>query len=235
MRQLTRAWQLYTLENGDALPFNLGIAETEAEITSGRYRNWVNNVMSWGSALDASGITNRQQALKGGVGPYLDGHYESFRCVLDRFVSPQQHQLGWTERMRSRSMNAYLGGHSPWNWDASASGRNPYYSSYRQYLRLASIANPANTFVFIEEHPDSINDGYFLNGPGITGWSEIPGSLHGGAGALGFVDGHAEMRWWEGRMTKPPVQYRYVSRAFDDAGQADFDWYSQRVPFELAR
>jgi prepilin-type processing-associated H-X9-DG protein len=235
MRQLTRAWQLYTLEHDDLLPFNMGVTETEAEVSSGRYRNWVNNVMSWGSAQSEYGITNRQQALKGGVGPYLDGHTESFGCVLDRYVSPQQHALGWTERMRSRSMNAYLGAYSHWDWDPTASGRNPFYSSYRQILRLASVANPGRTFVFIEEHPDSINDGYFLNGPGVTGWGDIPGSLHGGAGAIGFVDGHVELHWWEGRMTKPPVQFRYVSRAFDDAGRMDFDWYCQRVPLELAQ
>jgi len=34
---------------------------------------------------------------------------------------------------------------------------------------MSQVARPADFFVTIDEHPDSINDGYFLNNPGGAG------------------------------------------------------------------
>jgi prepilin-type processing-associated H-X9-DG protein len=51
--------------------------------------------------------------------------------------------------------------------------------------------------VFIDEHADSINDGFFrVNMSNISAWQDIPASYHGGGGALSFADGHAETRNW---------------------------------------
>ncbi len=33
---------------------------------------------------------------------------------------------------------------------------------YRQFLHLGDVPEPSRIFALIEEHPDSINDGYFL-------------------------------------------------------------------------
>jgi hypothetical protein len=70
-----------------------------------------------------------------------------------------QRAAGWTARPRSYSMNAYFG---PYNrtWISS---KNNFFSSYQQFLKLSSTVRPSDRYVFVDEHPDSINDGYFLN------------------------------------------------------------------------
>jgi prepilin-type processing-associated H-X9-DG protein len=70
---------------------------------------------------------------------------------------------------------------------------------------------PTDTFVFIEEHPNSINDGAFAwqmydaaspNNPTIV---DFPASYHNGSCGLSFSDGHAEIHKWIGSTIKLPV------------------------------
>ena len=48
-KQITLAWHLYNGDNDDRVVNNFGIDTTEASITAKTYRNWVNNVMTWGT------------------------------------------------------------------------------------------------------------------------------------------------------------------------------------------
>ena len=57
-----------------------------------------------------------------------------------------------------------------------------------------------------EEHPDSINDGYFLNKPDSLQWMDLPASYHNGAANLAFADGHLETHKWRFASTKPPAR-----------------------------
>jgi hypothetical protein len=47
-KQLMICWIQYAHDNQDRVANNFGQAETDAEIASGQYRNWVNNNMDWG-------------------------------------------------------------------------------------------------------------------------------------------------------------------------------------------
>src|SRR5688572_25932750 len=49
-KQLVLAWQLYAGDYDDTCANNFTIPETEQAITSKRFNNWVNNVMSWGAS-----------------------------------------------------------------------------------------------------------------------------------------------------------------------------------------
>ena len=53
---------------------------------------------------------------------------------------------------------------------------------------LTLIPEPSNLFVFVEEHPDSFNDGYFLNRPAQREWSDLQASYHDGGANLTFAD-----------------------------------------------
>src|SRR3954463_6419403 len=46
-RQLMVAWHLYSGDNEERLVNNFGVAETQTEISSRTFQNWVNNVMDW--------------------------------------------------------------------------------------------------------------------------------------------------------------------------------------------
>ena len=63
------------------------------------------------------------------------------------------------------------------------------------------------TWVFIDECPDSINDGLFgvyMNS--ASSWDDVVGSTHNGSGGLSFADGHAEIRKWVDENTRWPVE-----------------------------
>ena len=45
----------------------------------------------------------------------------------------------------------------------STGGVNVNNTNYIQFFRVFSVPHPSDIFVFLDEHPDSIDDGYFLN------------------------------------------------------------------------
>jgi len=133
---------------------------------------------------------------------------------------------GWTARIRSYSMNAMVGDAG----EISTGGTNQNNPKYMQFFNLNSVQKPTSIFIFLDEHPDSINDGYFVNNDTATSWQDIPASYHNGACGFSFADGHAEIKKWRSATSKYPVQYFYpAQKPFDAAGQADFQWYRERT------
>lgn len=105
---------------------------------------------------------------------------------------------------------------------------NPYH---RQFFRLAQIPAPERIFLLIEEHPDSVNDGYFLNKVTAYEWTDLPASFHNQAANLVFGDGHAENHRWRDASTLRPArpdgaQLPFVVHAPDDQ---DWDWLMERT------
>ena len=68
---------------------------------------------------------------------------------------------------------------------------------------------PATLWVFVDEHPNSINDaGFAVDMKDVGAFSKIidyPASYHNGACGFSFADGHAEIHKWIGGTIKPPV------------------------------
>ena len=199
LRQLGVALHLYTHDHDDQLPYNMGKAGTEATIQSGEYLNWVNNVMSWEVEPEN---TNTFLLLAGGLGPYLSGVGSVFRCPSDHVLDPRQRDAGFIERVRSVSMNAMLGNAGEF-LTGNVNSNNP---AYRQFFRMADIPDPSTIFAFVEEHPDSINDGYFLNRYYSGQWIDLPASYHLGGANFVFADGHSEFKMWSLGSTTPPAQ-----------------------------
>ncbi len=219
MRQLAFALHVYAGDHDDALPPNAGsdgIAETVAKR---EYLNWVNNVMSW--ALDPDN-TNTMLLTVGGLGPYVAGVAKVFKCPSDSALSKVQQEAGWTERVRSVSMNAMLGDAGEF-MKASVNTNNPHY---RQFLRLGDVAEPSRIFAFIEEHPDSINDGYFLNRFYSDKWIDLPASYHNGGANITYVDGHVEWHGWKFASTKPPARpdAAGLPKRIPEEERGDFHW-----------
>ena len=48
------------------------------------------------------------------------------------------------------------------------------------------------TYPALDEHPDSINDAFFITDPNANNWQDRPASYHNGAAGFSFADGHAE-------------------------------------------
>ncbi|HXP58937.1 MAG TPA: type II secretion system protein [Dongiaceae bacterium] len=238
LRQLMVAWHLYCGDNNEKVANNFGVDETENSITSGRFDNWVNNVMDWtaSSSVPDRSITNVAWIANGVLGKYTASAVGVYKCPADHYLSKAQTAAGWSQRNRSLSMNALFGIFSDGNLgdnDQTAKGIHwGTAGTYIQFLKTTTVPKPANTWLFLDEHPDSINDGFFDDDPVNTGWTDIPGSLHDGGCGFSFVDGHAELRKWLSRTSRFPVVYFPPAvTSFDAAGRRDFAWFLQHSGF----
>jgi prepilin-type N-terminal cleavage/methylation domain-containing protein/prepilin-type processing-associated H-X9-DG protein len=209
-RQLTLAWMLYADDHSNLLPYNLGL-------NGSSYRtnlNWVNNVMTWDLSSDN---TNLETITGASLGPYVGGVTSVFRCPADRALSAAQIDAGWDRRIRSYSMNAMVGNAGKY----TTTGVNLNNPGYKQFFKSTQIEHPSEIFIFLDEHPDSIDDGYFLNkhalaANGANGanaiayaeWTDLPASYHGRATAFSFADGHATLhRWINANTIRPAVPH----------------------------
>lgn len=229
-RQLMLGWVQYTVDNNDKIVNNFGIGGTTTEITQQTYRNWVNNVMYW--TIDPQ-ITNLVGILKAPFNSYVGGNVAIYRCPADQYLSPPQRFLGWGARTRSYSMNCYVGPYDP---SGSAAAFDP---NYRKFLKYTGIPHPSEVFVTLDEHPDSINDGYFqpfssLAAYNTDSWRDLPASYHDGACGFSFADGHSEIHKWKSKIcTIKPVTFTkyYPSSSInsDPSAVADASWLVQRA------
>ena len=227
LRQLNLAWRLYADDANDTLPYNLGSAEIRQLAAVGIFQSWNNSVLSW--ELDTDN-TNQVRVTQGGIGPYTSQAARIYRCPSDYAVSDQQVREGWSARVRSYSMNAMIGNAG----EFSKYGVNTNNPHYRQFFKLTQIPEPSQIFVFIEEHPDSINDGYFINKfYDYYGhrWMDLPASWHQGVCNLTFADGHAEMHKWRCPSTQPPPRpdAAHLPLNVPINEPTDFDWLMART------
>jgi len=243
--QLMLAWIMYADDNQGNLVANYSISVPQ--FNSPNWDGRANN-MSWGTVpMNTEGgllVTNGD----GLFGGYLSHQYQVFQCPGDRYSE----RNGYI-RARSISMNGMMNGYDSatyLNGVVRNSGIGPRGSgnipgvSYRLYTTSGSIVNPRPdlAWVFIDEHGNSINDGFFcvevqgnLPGPGYTyaggGWVDVPASYHGSSGVLSFADGHAESHVW----TDPWVRNHAVMPYgpginFHSAnGYADLAWLQART------
>ena len=97
------------------------------------------------------------------------------------------------------------------------------------YVKETDITkpSPSDAFVFCEESPYTINDGYLEIASQTTapGFPDVPAAYLGGACAFSFADGHAEAHRWmtsvliNAKNSSPPVT----------AANADWAWFSQHA------
>ena len=231
-RQLMLGWIQYFNDNDDRLVNNWDTTSILNDLASTPplYRSWVTDLMNWGIStplvIDTTGIT---------AVPFFK--YTSslaiYKCPADSFLSPLQRAAGWTARPRSYSMNCFFGASDP-TW---VNAGNEFYTGYRQFLKGSLIPNPANLYVTLDEHPDSINDGYFDNNANPDGtqwagqtWADTPASFHAGAAGFSFADGHSEVHKWKSTAcTILPVTYGPLPHhPFDANGLIDANWIATR-------
>jgi len=236
-RQLMLAWIQYAGDNNDKLVNNYDIGDIQTEIANQTYRSWVNNLMSWNYDQD---LTNLAGVVKTPFNSYLAKSLAVYQCPADRYVSKAQASHGMTARPRSYSMSCYMGAYDP-TWTSTKNNFWPF----RQFLTLKAITKPSLMYVTLDEHPDSINDGYFDNDasldPGqFTEWNDLPASYHAGACGFSFSDAHAEIHMWKSPVcTIRPVRFSpgvYQNQPFSaDPYRAhqDANWIAMRssVPY----
>jgi len=231
MKQLQLAWHMYAEDHDD------WVSPNYPGLGNGKFpeaASWVAGTMSyetlhetWPSFVDYSDSTNTLLLIPGGYGSI--GQYTKspgiYKCPADKswtLIGGQRHA-----RVRSVSMNAFMGGPE---W-------------YRDVYSISKTSDlidpgPANTFVFVDEHEDSIWGGAFFVA-GNASWSDtfwvgLPASRHSGAGVFSFADGHAETKKWLDRRTRVPVKRLWRSVVEHDCPHnPDVLWVRDRATKHL--
>ncbi|MGH7953002.1 MAG: prepilin-type N-terminal cleavage/methylation domain-containing protein [Limisphaerales bacterium] len=225
-KQLTLAWLLYADDHGDRLPYNLGMNGSSFRTNA----NWVNNVMTWDLSSDNTNLATLTDAS---LGAYVSGSTAIYHCPSDHALSASQSAAGWSARIRSYSMNAMIGDAGAF----SSGGFNTNNPGYTQFFKMTQIPHPSDIFVFLDEHPDSINDGYFVNHAYsyYTEWTDLPASYHNHAAAFSFADGHSSLhRWMNPSTIRPPTPFAAnlpISIPPAERG-GDFEWVIQHMSIE---
>lgn len=211
MKRLTAAWHLYAIDNGEKLAptrdgANSGLISSKLSWVAGwlNYdRNNENNTNRaylthpYGLRGAFSGLIRTDRQAGGIIRHYggLLGAYESDSAVFRNpndpscIVAINGQSL---PRARSISMNLMLG--AVGSLDGFVSQNVGY--GYRTLPRLSSLTglSPASTFVLIEEHPDSINDGNFVVNLGAPAQMvDWPGNFSNGGFWMSFADGRVEL------------------------------------------
>ncbi len=182
LRQCSMAWYMYADEHDKRLMYNYPPGVLEVNPTN----NWITGVIDW------SGAAQNTNALREGqLSTYFPAVATSglLHCPADPSA------VSGTPRVRSYSMNAFVGD----------TGGGPTAAGWKQFVKMSDFTRPSATFLFVDEHPNSIDDGCFVSDPAQTNaWIDLPGSSHNGNGALSFADGHVEMHKWRDRSTRQP-------------------------------
>lgn len=210
IKQLSLGWFLYADDENDFLVSNHGRDEVRQ-----RRDNWANNVLDWDASPDN---TNMLFLTQSKLGPYVSHSAAVYKCPSDRSMAANG------PRNRSIAMNAMVGDPGILT--------NRFNPDYMQFRKSSDLLNPSGTFVFIDEHPDTINDGFFVNHLHEYKWGNLPASYHNGASSLSFGDGHTEMRRWVVRGpggTVKPAKQGGTGGSFDAVPRTDFDWLKERT------
>jgi len=242
--QLGKGWTMYSLDNNERVANNFTIPGTHLAITGSKpLNNWVNNLMSWsaGSDDDSRSITNLEFLRIGLLGKYLGESVDVYKCPADKYLSIAQRKAGWTRRNRSLSMNSNFGQTDPFltnqqDKDAFRGISWGYGSGYKQFNKTTDINRPSDMWVFVDEHPDSINDAFFIAG-GVTAnggsWGDYPAAYHNGACGFTFADSHSEVHKWKAFGGLLPV---YAGRTINNqsspsqtAAKVDGIWYNNHT------
>ncbi|HEV7926404.1 MAG TPA: prepilin-type N-terminal cleavage/methylation domain-containing protein [Verrucomicrobiae bacterium] len=222
-KQLMSGWLMYADDHGQMLAYNLGGAAARNKI------NWAAGLLDWELRRDNTNLTDLTEAA---LGPYVSKVSAVYRCPSDSVLSAVQRAAGWNNRARSYSMNASVGDAG----EISSSGVNTNNPGYVQFFKLTSIPVPARIFVFLDEHPDSISDGYFVNRSYYPEWIRLPASWHNGGAAFSYADGHTEPYVWKCASTKPPSVPDAANLPIDvSEDPRDFNWVIAHMSVPLGQ
>ncbi len=180
---------------------------------------WVNPLyLDW----DMSEANTNVDLLKQGLlAPFLSQGVGVYKCPADKVPAKNG------TRVRSISMNCQMG-QAP---DPNGTTAPNYNMGYRVYKKTTDITLPvpALAWVFADEHPGSINDGFFQATMRGNVWVDFPASYHNNAGSFSFADGHCEMHKWRDPETiKPVVQGVYI-RVVPVVNLNDLNWFRDRT------
>lgn len=162
------------------------------------------------------GNTNINLYTGGLLAPYLANQLGVYKSPGDTLLSANG------PRIRSYSMNGQMGCFYIKN-------KIDFDGAARQYVKESDIITPvpSEAFIFCEESPYTINDGYIeiFSQPTMPGFPDVPAAYLGGACAFSFADGHAETHKW---VTSVLLNAKSTINSVAN-NNADWVWFSRHA------
>ena len=195
-KQLMIAWMGYTHDFNDNIVYALhgSGAQNGAGFTyNGQLiHSWASGWLDWTTSGDNTNTTFLTSDTYALLGSYLARSKNVFQCPADSRLSATQVPLGWSRRCRSVSGDICLG--------QGNIAAGPIGAIYKQCIKVSDlqIPGPTDTWAFIDEHPDSINDPAFFPPTSATTIEDVPATYHNLACGFAFCDGHTEIHKWRG-------------------------------------
>ena len=230
LRSLMIAWRMYADSNDDKL-----VACQDG--MPGR-PNWISGQLSFSS--DPVNWDLNNNLIGSPLWSYAGENPKVFKCPADKAkVVDSQGRL--VPRVRSNSMSQVFG-YGEWLNSSPASREQ---NVWRTYSKFSSIVSPARTWVFVDEHPDSINDAAFANActdasnESAARIIDYPANYHGGACGFSFADGHAVIHKWEGSKIKnAPIYYGAKTLLLNVPAEdswVDVKWMAENTTVKVKR
>lgn len=223
VRQLALAWLIYPDDNEGWLSPNY----------SNQLGGWVSGFMDF--ATDTSDNTNVQYLIEpqfAKLGPYTRSP-GVYKCPNDR--SSVMLRNAPVPRVRSYSMNFAAG-------NSAEDGKLPLGEGWKIYRKTSDLVAPApvNHWMFMDEHPDSIDDGSFLVDLGSSGQRaqliSFPAHYHNRGASIAYADGHVQVHEWHDSHTLYPNEYcgclsSYAVNGFykKSPNNTDVAWLQERT------
>jgi len=220
-KQLTLAANMYGGDSFDKFP---GVIHSQASVMNDPRKPWVSGWLDWNANGDNTNVFFLTDERFSSLTPYYGKQKNIFKCPADKYISGLQRLRGWTERVRSMSANFFLGGANP---NSPSAPMDPNYLLIDKFSQVAN-PGPAQTWLYLDEHPDSINDAAFFS-PRSATWLDMPASYHNGAGGVAFVDGHAEVHKWQSSVRTVPIRIATFSGFSVAATDKDYLWLRERT------
>jgi len=226
-KQLMLAVSMYAGDNLDYFPMNThgGEAQSGNRIgQGGQYYPWVMGWLTWDTSSHNTNrlfVTSSEYSV---LAQYSGGTHTIYKCPADRFLSAAQRSQGWEERVRSVSMNGAVGRGNKVATDGLLNCVKIF-----EKMSDATTPSPSQLWVFVDEHPDSINDGAFFNAQNNLQWIDLPGNYHNGACGFAFSDGHSEIHKWSSSVSQYKIRVADFSRQSVPAGDIDHVWVLERT------
>lgn len=229
LKQLTVAWSMYANDNNDRL------VGAQGQIAG--LPNWMTGSLDFNAANLSNWDTNRD-VIRSPLWSYVGQQASLLRCPADQstVVPSSGPYIGQhVPRVRSVSMSQVFG---TGDWLNGFYG--PGQTVWRTYHKGADIVIPSKTFLFADEHPNSINDASLAvactgaDSPSNARIIDFPANYHNGAGVFALSDGHTEMHNWIGsKLRDAPINFTsynnfYLNVLADDSW-VDVQWLAEHT------
>ena len=203
-KQLMLANHMYIGDNKDIFPmaFHGGYVPHP-----GGPQPWVTGWLTWDTSSDNTNTIYLLDPKYAVLAQYFGKAKNIYKCAADSYASAPRRAFGWSTRCRSVSGNIYVGEGNAWatgDWGTPSGPNNlTIYKGAKKATDLI-IPGPSGTWVYMDEHPDSINDAGAFAPNTASNIPDAPATYHNGAAGFAMADGHSEIHKWKGpTMTAP--------------------------------